>query len=442
MTILTFQLPSIDLDKLIASYGIIEEVSQNKKYLEESIQLAMEISGAPAAYVSILDSKNQHIITAEGLADFPQKRDQSICQLTVSAKKVTIISDTRVDSRVCGLEGGKGEYTFYAGFPLINSENVAIGSLCILDKQSQELDAKDIKVLNMIANGIVSKFDARRSMIKLIKDINKSFKPAACSDLACLTGELAHLQNEVLETSEKLKSQKEELKIVNKNLSQFAHRIAHDLKAPLRSINGFTQLIKRQIDKQGLEYDPSQFEIVKTSTSELFRMIDNVLSIAEMKANVVREKVSISAIVDKVEIFLAGNLAKNEVTFVKPEVDVLVMGYKDLLHQLFQNIISNAIKYRSKDRSPNIEVSFELQDTSVLVKIADNGKGISKEDLNNIFQPFKRVDTEEEVSGLGIGLDTCNTIVQDMGSELKVESELGVGTTFSFEIPYDFVQVS
>lgn len=437
MSILTFQLPSLELDELVASYGIIEEVSQNKEYLEESIQLAMEVVDAPAVYVSILDSKNQHIITAEGLSDFPGDRNQSICQHTVTQKKVTVVSDTRTDARTCGLEGGQGEYSFYAGFPLINSENVAIGSLCVLDSRPRKLDTKQIKVLGMIAKSIVSKFDARRDMIKLIKGINKSFKPAACADLACLTGELAHLQNEVLDTSEELKSQKEELKIVNKNLSQFAHRIAHDLKAPLRSINGFTQLIKMQIDKQGLVYDPSQFEVVKSSTTELYRMIDNVLSIAEMKANITREKVSISSIVDKVELFLTESISTNNVTLLKPDVDVLVMGYKDLLHQLFQNIISNAIKYRSKDRDSRVDVSFELQDSSVQVNISDNGIGISEENLKSIYKPFMRVDTEDEVAGLGIGLDTCNLIVQDMGSDLRVESKLDVGTTFSFEIPYD-----
>lgn len=437
MTILAFQLPSIELDELIASYGIIEEVSKNKTYLKESIQLAMEVTNSKAAYISILDSKNQHIITAEGLSEFPSRRDQAICQLTVSGDEHTIIEDISQDSRITGLKVSKQELKFYAGFPLINADGIAIGALCVADKEAKEIDDKTVRILKMIAKGIVSKFDSRRNLIKLIKDINKSFKPAACSDLNCLAGELAHLQHEVLERSQILKSQKDELKTVNNNLSQFAHRIAHDLKAPLRSINGFTQLIKKQIDAKGVDYDQSQFDVVKTATHELYRMIDNVLSIAEMKANVVREKVSISEILDKVEIFLAETITSQNVKLIKPEIDVQVMGYKDLLHQLFQNIISNAIKYKDIYKEAVIDVSFELLDSTVLVNIKDNGIGISNDNLDKILKPFKRVNDDKEIDGLGIGLDTCNTIVQDMGSELSVASKLGEGTTFSFEIPYD-----
>lgn len=436
MTILSFQITSIELDELIASYGIIEELSQNKSYLEESIQLAMEVTDSPAAYISILNSKNQHIITSEGMTELPNRKNQAICQITVSDDNPTIIADVSKDFRINHLKVAQQEHKFYAGFPLINSEGIAIGALCVADTKSKIIDDKKIKILKMIAKGIVSKFDNRRNLIRLIKDINKSFKPAACADLNCLTGELAHLQQEVLESSEELKTQQEELKTVNSNLSQFAHRIAHDLKAPLRSINGFTQLIKKQIDAQGMAYNESQFDIVRSSTRELQRMIDNVLSIAEMKSDVVREKVSISEILDRVENFLAQTIISQNVKFVKPEVDVQVMGYKDLLHQIFQNIISNAIKYRDIYKEALVEVSFELLESSVKVKISDNGIGISKDNLEKIFKPFKRVMNDEEISGLGIGLDTCNVIVRDMGSELKVDSKLGEGTTFSFEIPY------
>lgn len=437
MTIIAFQLTSYELDEIVASYGLVEEVSENKTYLQESIDLAMEVSDCPAAYISILDSKNQHIITSEGITEFPLQRNQSVCQITVNNSEPTIIEDLSTDSRLCNLKIDKTAFNFYAGFPLINSEGVAIGALCLTGNKTKTLDDKKIRIIEMIARAIISKFDNRRNLIKLIKDINKNFKPAACADFNCLAGELAHLQQEVMESSEKMKAQQEELKSVNKNLSQFAHRIAHDLKAPLRSINGFTQLIKKQIDRQNVDYDPSQFDIVKTSTNQLYRMIDNVLSIAEMKSNVIREKVSISEILDKVEMFLSDSITTNSVKLIKPDQDVQVTGYKDLLHQLFQNIIANAIKYRDIYKESIVSVTFEPLETKVLVKITDNGIGISSENLDKILQPFKRVNDDKEIAGLGIGLDTCSVIVQDMGSELKVDSRLGLGTTFSFEIPYD-----
>lgn len=433
----SFQLTNTALDELIASYGIIEDVNTNKEYLKESIDLAREVVGCDGAYVSILNSTKQYIITSHGLNDFPKDRNRSICQLTVRNVEPTVITDVSKNPDLTSLNVETSEMKFYAGFPLINTDGVVIGALCTSNREDVQLSDHKIRILQMIAQSIVVKFDNRRSLISLIKEINENFEPSACKDYHCLSSELSHLQNEVLSTSEKLKSQQRELQTTNQKLSKFAHRIAHDLKAPLRSINGFSQLIKMKLDKQDVDFEQSYFDNLKISTLEMHRMIDNVLSIAEMKAEVVREKVSISEILNKVELFLADTIQTNKVQFIKPNHDVLVMGYKDLLHQLFQNIISNAIKYRSSDRPALVEVTFEPLESKVLVKVSDNGIGISEEHMKDILKPFKRVDNDTEVAGLGIGLDTCNIIVQDMGSALSVESKEGQGSTFSFELPYN-----
>lgn len=116
-------------------------------------------------------------------------------------------------------------------------------------------------------------------------------------------------------------------------------------------------------------------------------------------------------------------------------MDIQVYGYKSLYIQLFQNLISNAIKYHDKNKKPEVAISFDLLESSALVKIKENGIGITENDIDNIYKPFIRVNSNEEIAGLGIGLDTCSLILKNIGSELNVASKLGVGTTFSFEIP-------
>lgn len=424
-----------DLDKTIASYGIAEELSQNKAYLSDSIALAREVAGSSVCYVTMIDSSSQYIITASGMKEFPLLREESICQFTVGNRQLTIIQDISCDKRTCHLDVSKGEMTYYAGFPLINTDNIAIGTLCIMDMETKNLSLRQIKILELIARGIVEKFDTRRQLIKLIKDINKSFKPAVYADFNCLSGELAHLQAEVLETKRTLESEREKLRVSNSNLTQFAHRIAHDIKAPLRSINSFTQLIHRKSDGESNGKGEEYYQYINSSIEELDRMVDNLLNIAEFKTNVNPEAISISEIVNKIEILLFESLKVNKVTLIKPTVDVQVFGYETLLKQLFQNIISNGIKYCDVAKESFVKVSFELLESSVLVSIADNGIGISKEDLRTIFDPFKRVANNQKVEGFGIGLDTCKVIVNDMGKELIAESELGKGTIFSFEIP-------
>lgn len=431
----SYLLPSVELNELIASYGIAEELSNNKNYFKDTVKLVQQITDSKVCYISILDSEKQIVISARGMKEFPFLRKDSICQFTVANREITIVRNLKKDMSTCTLPISKGKFKYYAGFPLINSDGVAIGSLCIMDKNSKTLKPRKIKCLKLIAKGIVEKLDVRRNMIKLIKDINKSFTPAACVDINCLSGELAHLQSEILKTKATLEFQKKQLNVVNSNLSNFSHRIAHDIKSPLKTINSFVQLINPESNHEISEERKSDsFKFINTAVAELTRMTDNLLSIAELKSNVKPEKVSISDLIDNIEILLSDNLRLKKVQLIKPNVDIQVVGFRTLLMQLFQNIISNGIKYSDPNKESFVKVNYKLLESSVLVEISDNGIGISKEDLHAIFKPFERASYSGEIEGFGIGLDTCKTIVEEMGSELKVISEPGVGTTFSFEI--------
>jgi signal transduction histidine kinase len=424
-----------DLDNTISSYGLFEEFNQNTTYLRDYIQLAQATSNSPVNYISILDSEKQYVISSDGLSDFPLQRRESICQFTIKNNEPTIIHNLKGHKDTANLEVSQGNFTYYAGFPLINNEGLAIGALCVMDVKPDSLDPSQINSLELISNIIVQLLDARRQLIRLIKEINKNFKPAACSDLHCLSGELAHLQNEVINTKNELATQKDKLRISNNDLTQFAHRIAHDIKAPLRSIKIFSQMIQRGKAQETSQSHTNYFEYINSSITEVDRMVDNILQIADLKGDVQPEKVSISNLIDNIEILLFDDLQSRAVKLIKPAMDVQVFGYKALLKQLFQNIISNGIKYSDKNKDAFVKVTFELLEKDVLVKIMDNGIGISMEDIKTVLLPFKRASNHSPVEGYGIGLDTCKVIVDDMGKQLDLESELGSGTTVSFEIP-------
>ncbi len=139
-------------------------------------------------------------------------------------------------------------------------------------------------------------------------------------------------------------------------------------------------------------------------------------------------------LLETVELLLFQEFKNYKVHLIKPQIDVQMFGYESLYKQLFQNIISNAIKYSDPNKDSFVKVEFGLLENAIKCSISDNGIGISSEKLSTIFDPFKRV-SDKDVEGLGIGLDTCKMIVEDMGKILSVHSELGVGSTFSFEIP-------
>jgi two-component system, chemotaxis family, sensor kinase Cph1 len=110
------------------------------------------------------------------------------------------------------------------------------------------------------------------------------------------------------------------------------------------------------------------------------------------------------------------------------------LGDKKLLVQLFQNLISNSIKYRG-DKIPKIHISYKIEKNQYKFSVKDNGIGISQEYLKKIFTIFKRLHTKEEYEGSGIGLSIAQKIIYQLGGKIWAESELGKGTIFYFTIP-------
>jgi len=429
----------LDLDNLIASYGFVEEATNNDKFLSKSIELVKKLTDCSHCYISLLDSKIQRTLSSSGIETSPIPREETLCQFTLQNGRPTIFKNIRTHALTCHLDLSQGKHCFYAGFPLINSENIPIGALCVMDEDEKDIDENVIQVLELLADEIANRLDTNRNLIKMIKNINTNFKPADCSNFNCLHGELAHLQKEVVESKNLLERQSQELHISNKNLASFAHRVAHDLKAPLRSINSFTTLIKRNLDKDGTSYKEEHFNFVNQSILELNRTIDNLLRIAKLKADSIKPTAfSISQITDRIAILFSNDFNEKDVKFIKPIQDVKIIGYPTLVKQLFQNLVSNSIKYRDKSKGESyVKISIVPSASAVTIAIEDNGVGISEEELVNIFKPFNRVTDDEQVTGLGIGLDTCKMIVEDMGSSLIVESTVGVGTTFSFDLAYN-----
>jgi light-regulated signal transduction histidine kinase (bacteriophytochrome) len=119
-----------------------------------------------------------------------------------------------------------------------------------------------------------------------------------------------------------------------------------------------------------------------------------------------------------------------------------VMADKAQLGQVFQNLITNAIKFRKEDEAPRIHISAEQEDDERLFCIRDNGIGIDPEQKERIFQVFQRLHTEEEYPGLGIGLALCKRIVERHGGRIWVESEVGEGSRFYFTLPASRTQIT
>ena len=146
------------------------------------------------------------------------------------------------------------------------------------------------------------------------------------------------------------------------------------------------------------------------------------------------EKVSLKDIVEIAVINLRVSVDENKATINCHELPE-IMSIRSLLIQLFQNLISNAIKFKKPDSRPEINITSEISKKEVIIKVTDNGIGINPEYQERIFVIFQRLHTRSEYKGTGIGLAICHKIVQRVGGRIWVESEVDKGASFFVALP-------
>lgn len=244
-------------------------------------------------------------------------------------------------------------------------------------------------------------------------------------------------QNSKLEEkNEQIQLQNEELAKINNELQQFTSVASHDLRSPLRTISSFSNLLGRRykgiLDDQAQEY----LGFIQTGTNRMMNMINDLLEYARMgKDEIPNEWLESRALVEEALFNLQENI-KDEDALIRVDKHKLpkIKANRTQMVQLFQNLIGNAIKFRSSKR-PEVDVfSYEENGTNIFY-IKDNGIGIDPEYQEKAFKMFGRINGRTEYEGTGIGLATCKKIVQSHGGDIWLESEEGKGSTFYFSIP-------
>ncbi len=233
---------------------------------------------------------------------------------------------------------------------------------------------------------------------------------------------------------EKVSDRTKELEQSNKDLKRFAHVAAHDLREPLRMISSFLQLLERKYEDK-LDNEANEFiEFAVTGAQRLDFMINDLLEYSRI-VNKKREfsNVNINKVLEQTILNLKSSIDVNNAEITYYQLPTIV-GDDRLMVLLFQNLISNSIKYRGEE-IPKINISAVKESNQDLFTIEDNGIGMSTEHLGRIFTIFQRLHTKDEYEGTGIGLAIVQKIIHQHGGRIWVESEPGKGSTFSFTIP-------
>jgi PAS domain S-box-containing protein len=239
---------------------------------------------------------------------------------------------------------------------------------------------------------------------------------------------------ERIQYEQALKKYAHQLEVSNKELERFAYIASHDLREPLRTISGYTQLLARRY-KGRLDSDADEFiAFAVDGANRMQQLIDDLLEYSRVGT---RGKPFVQA--DTKE--LLGRVLKTlQVSIDESQAKISYNGMPTLMadstqiFQLFQNLIGNAIKFRS-DRPLEIQIQSELEGDEWHFVFSDNGIGIQEKYFDKIFQVFQRLHNREEYPGTGIGLALCKRIVDRHGGHIWVESEAGVGSSFHFTLP-------
>ena len=237
-----------------------------------------------------------------------------------------------------------------------------------------------------------------------------------------------------IDLEQKVEERTSELTAVNKELEAFSYSVSHDLRAPLRSVDGFSQALLEdygdKFDETGTDY----LNRVRNATLNMEHLIDDLLNLSRItRGEVVYKDVYLSELVSKIAERYEIEQPDRRVEFTITE-GLKVNGDKRLLRAMLENLISNAYKFSSQEPIAKIEFGIANINDENIYYIRDNGVGFDMKYADKLFGAFQRLHSKMEFSGTGIGLATVQRIIHKHGGHVWAESELGKGATFYFTL--------
>lgn len=368
---------------------------------EDIAELAAEVCEVPIALITLIGEKTQWYIARYGTDEQEASRLESFCNhVIVSPYKTLIVNDLSFDARFENHPQVKGgsKYRFYAGVPITTAEGYAIGTLCVKDEKPRELSKLQVKMLKIFANQIITQLELSRKVFEFEKT------------------------HEQLETA-------------NKELSRFAYVVAHDIRSPLKNIDQLTVLLEEENRNKISEDSIKMLGFIRKRSQDLNNLVSGILEYSLSGKNAIqKENIHLEEFVQKV-IGFTGVPSSCKLSLNLE----LTTWFTDatLLHQILQNLISNAVKYNDKPQGI-IEIGVrKVHEQFVELTVSDNGPGIPESIRDKVFEPFYSHHTTDRFGkrGNGIGLATVKNLVERLGGKISLRNNSLGGSLFRITIP-------
>ena len=416
-----------------------KDYKKSVEFFEKTLQLAIQIQysemiALALAHLSKINCEVQEFEVASGFADRASELLEDMGD--INAKSINLLNYAKLAHHADDFETAIRHLK--AGIKIsqkVKNEDVEIECLKFLSEVYEE--KKDFE--NAF---IFKKLYAEKQAEYLKEQRNRQILDA---EIKFATKEkqqqIDALQKEnqfqamLLEKQEEVERANEQLTQANEELKQFAYVASHDLKEPLRMIGSFTKIINNKFAGEADEKTQTYFDYVTDGVDRMNDLLDGLLQYATVGRGALELKpVNLNDILIVCKSNLRLLIEETKTEIIADELPT-IQGISSLVSQLFQNLISNAIKFRGKDTIPKIEIRNEEREKDFLISVKDNGIGIKPEYKDRIFVIFQRLHARTEFEGTGIGLAICHKIIQRLGGKIWVESELGEGATFFFTFP-------
>ena len=368
------------------------------------VELAAHACHVPSAAIHLVTDSEQVSVASYGMSAQSCSIEDSMCAAILDDGEPLFVSDASRDPRLAGnpfVDGRLDSIRCYAASQLISPAGIAIGTLCLFDRQPRTLSAEQRSALTTLADRVV--------------------------DVLELGRRTAQLQASRL----RLDAAREELRCCNQQLAAFAGQAAHDLRNPLTSVSMSLQMLAEQ--PSVVEDDDARWMVERAlgGTARMDSLIGELLGYAQLGGELRTEPVDLGALVDQVRADLDGTLAGARL-LVDGTLPVLPAD-RTQLAALLANLVTNAVTFTRPVREPVVTVRARPVAAGWRIEVADNGPGVPAEDRERVFEPLVRRDRSSE--GVGLGLSICRRIVRAHGGSIGMADGPAGGALVWLELP-------
>jgi len=380
---------------------------------EEITRLAAEYCDTPVALVSLIDESRQWFKSKYGIDESETHRDFAFCSHAILGKETMVVNDTFTDARFIKnpLVTNPPNIRFYAGTPLTTPDGYNIGTLCVIDRKARTLNEKQKFALEIMARIVMKELELRKSLIEQTK------------------------------IEQQLREAKKAAESASAAKSEFLSIMSHEIRTPLNAIAGISYLLLED------EHKPEQLEnlsTLKISTESLLNLVNDLLDFSKIEAGkLALEKTTFSLFelmenTVKILSIKASNKGIELNLNYDSDLPIMFIGDPTRISQIITNLLSNALKFTNKGEVILTLKQIETSGSKAKIQfsVKDTGIGLTRQQGERIFESFTQAEgeTTRKYGGTGLGLSITKKLINMMGSEIYVESEVGQGSNFFFTL--------